>query len=297
VNISPDGKQFDFVIERGGSTQDLAVEPVAGGAIRTLTSGGGTVWGPVWSPSGSRIAFGSDRAGVGDVFVVDAAGGPVKQLENWPGFEGSPTWTRDDSVLYFLSDRDAKINDLWKVSPEGGEPVRVTRGAIINNITGWRGVDGIFANVFGRRGVLPAFRISANGQMHAVWDKTTSFVQSISPRGDSLILTVDQPNGRTVAMIVSVNGGTARELLPFNEFAGNLSYDGKAALYYYRARGTNHLGVLTLATGAKRPLTHSDDADGGAEWTPDGSKVVFSRFHDVSRIFLVDLTKELAAAK
>ena len=296
-NVSPDGKQFDFVIERGGATEDLAIAPISGGSFRTLTSGGGTVVGPYWSPSGSKIAFASDRAGLGDIFVVDAAGGPLKQLEDWPGQEGSPAWAKDDSWIYFLSDRDARIQDVWKVSPNGGAPVRVTKGAVVNNVYASRGVEGVYVNTFGRNGVFPTSRVRPDGSLQTIWDKSNSFVQSVSPSGDSVVIVADQQDGKTVSMLIPAKGGQGRVLLPFYEVAGNFSYDGKSLIYTFRSGGADHLGILTLASGAKRPLTHGGDRDAGAEWTPDGSKLVFSRYHEESRIFIADLTKALAAPK
>jgi Tol biopolymer transport system component len=297
-NVAPDGKQFDFVIERGGGIQDIAVESIDGGAYRTLTSGGGTVQNPLWSPSGSKIAFASDRAGLGDIFVIDATGGAPKQLENWPGFEQQPTWALNDSWIYFVSDRDTKLGDVWKVAPTGGEPARVTHDGVINNLNGRRGVDALFVNTIGQRGgVFPTSRIGADGKLHVIWDKSNSFTAAISPRGDSLISVVDQPSGMTQAMIFPANGGQGRIVLPPSEAPGDWSPDGKLICYYFRAGGTNHIGILTLAGGAKRPLTHSPDTDAGVEWTPDGKKVLFVRYHNVSRIFTADLSKLLAAPK
>jgi len=297
-DIAPDGKQFDFVIERGGSIQDLAVAPVTGGTIRMLTSGGGSVTTPFWSPTGSKIAFASDRAGAGDIFVVDAAGGPLKQLEKWPGYEGPVAWGRDDSWIYFISDRDAKLSDVWKVSPAGGEPVRVTRVGAVNSLYGRRGVDALYVTTFGQRsGVFPTSRIEPDGSLHTVWDKSNSFVISISPRGDSLVMVADQPNGKTTGMMMPASGGQGRILLPPSELPGALSEDARYMVYQFRANGANHIGIVTLATGAKRPLTHAADEDAAAEWTPDGKQILFERNHNVARIFVADLSKQFAAHK
>ena len=48
-------------------------------------------------------------------------------------------------------------------------------------------------------------------------------------------------------------------------------------------------GILTLADGTKRPVTHSPDTDSGAEWTPDRKSLLFIRHHDVSRVLAADL--------
>jgi hypothetical protein len=197
--------------------------------------------------------------------------------------------------IYFISDRDTKIGDVWKVAPTGGEPVRVTHEAAVNNLNGLRGVDALFVNTFGQRGgVFPTSRIGADGRLHVIWDKSSSFTAAISPRGDSIIAVVDHPNGRPESMILPANGGTGRVVLPPSEGAGNWSEDGKFLVYYFRAGGSNHIGILTLADGTKRQLTHSPDGESGAEWTPDGKTLVFIRRHNVSRISTVDLSKLLA---
>ncbi len=55
--------------------------------------------GPLWSPDGSKIAFGSDRAGIGDIWVIDAAGGAPRALTSWPGFEQNPAWSADGATV------------------------------------------------------------------------------------------------------------------------------------------------------------------------------------------------------
>lgn len=297
-SVSPDGKQFDFVIERGGSIQDLAVMPIVGGAFRTLLAGGGTVFTPYWSPDGSKIAFASDRAGNIDIFVLDASGGAPRQVEKWPGYEQDATWSGDGTWLYFMSDREAKLADVWKVPAAGGEPARVTHDGSVNGIESRRGVPDLFISSIGqRKGEFRTSRLAADGSLQVIWEKTNSFPQAISPRGDSLVVMVDQPNGKTQAMMFPTHGGQGRILLPSSERPGNWSDDGKSMIYSYRLGGTDHLGVLTLADGSKRRLTTSPDNDAGAEWTPDGKTIVFRRVKNVSRIFTSDLTKLLAGAK
>src|ERR1051325_5156911 len=53
--------------------------------------------------------------------------------------------------------------------------------------------------------------------------------------------------------------GQGRILLPPSELPGAVSEDAKYMVYQFRANGANHIGIVTLATGAKRPLTHAAD--------------------------------------
>lgn len=54
---------------------------------------------------------------------------PLKQLTSDPAQDGFPTWSPDGSVIVFsryAGDGEADKNGLWTVSPEGGEPRRLT---------------------------------------------------------------------------------------------------------------------------------------------------------------------------
>ena len=299
-NTAPDGKSVNFVIERGGGIEDLAVVPIGGGAIRTLLAGGGTVQGPLWSPDGSKIAFGSDRAGIGDIWVIDAAGGAPRALTSWPGFEQNPAWSADGATVYFSADREARIADIWKVPAAGGDPVRVTHEGNVNTFFGERGTRVFAVSAFGKRGQLSTVVLDESGAIHTIYDASNSFPVAISPSGDSVIVNVENRELEQPRMIFGIHGGKGRVVLAGGKyFAGNLAWrpDGKAAVYAFRANGADHIGLADLVTGTFTPWTSGPEDEGGAEWTHDGKTIVFQRSHDVTRIFVADLTKQLAAPK
>jgi len=80
-----------------------------------------------WSPDGTRIAFEAAVAGNTDVYLVGADGGHLRRLTTEPTLEGVPAWSRDGQWIYLASTRAGAIPDIWRVSADGGEPVRVTR--------------------------------------------------------------------------------------------------------------------------------------------------------------------------
>ena len=61
-----------------------------------------------------------------------------RRLSRWSGWrapapsdhrthmEGVPMWSRDGQWIYFVSTCAGAIPDVWRVSPNGGEPIRVT---------------------------------------------------------------------------------------------------------------------------------------------------------------------------
>ena len=64
--ISPDGQTIVFAYKG-----DLFTVSSKGGQARQLTSNAAWDGTPVWSPSGKRIAFASERLGSLDIFIIN----------------------------------------------------------------------------------------------------------------------------------------------------------------------------------------------------------------------------------
>jgi Tol biopolymer transport system component len=288
---------LDVVLNRGPGVHELVVLPIAGGPMRSVVTGSGTIFRPWWSPDGSKIVFESDRGGSQDVWVVDAAGGSPRQLVNWPGYEANAVWSGDGSAIYFGSDRDSKLGDLWKVSPNGGEPVRVTREGVFGGPLASRpGVSDIFAATVGKReGQLTLTRVGADGKVHTVWDRSSAglFAPEISPTGDSLAAMAEQADGKLRSMIIPARGGEGRVILNAGDEIGAWSPDGGSMLYQINSGGSTDIGILNLRDGTTRRLTNTPENEAGGEFTPDGRTVVFRRVRTMQRISNVDLSKEL----
>jgi Tol biopolymer transport system component len=127
ARFSRDGTRIAFASFRSGGSEVWIVER-DGSGVRQLTTLGATgVLIGEWSPDGTRIAFEAAIAGNSDVYVVGADGGHLRRLTAEPSIEGVPMWSRDGQWIYFASTRAGAIPDIWRVSPDSGEPTRVTR--------------------------------------------------------------------------------------------------------------------------------------------------------------------------
>jgi GH35 family endo-1,4-beta-xylanase len=65
------------------------------------------------------FAFASDRAGAGDIFVLDQTG-QVQNLTNNPSGDWDPVWSPDGQMLTFTSHR-AGNSDIWLLTPGPGD--------------------------------------------------------------------------------------------------------------------------------------------------------------------------------
>jgi Tol biopolymer transport system component len=140
---SPDGKSIAFTTDRGPDTDfdklhfgnyRLALYHLETNQIEVLKGmDAGKNSGPQWSPTGSSIAYISDRTGVSNIYLYDVASGDSYQITNFfTGAQGitplSPvlSWARQadklayvyyekgDYDVYVLSNPESRKKEPWR---------------------------------------------------------------------------------------------------------------------------------------------------------------------------------------
>ncbi len=130
AQIGPGGASFAFVSDVSGNP-DIYLQRVGGRNPVHLTPDSAEAdTAPAFSPDGERIAFRSERDGVGGIFVMGSTGESVKRLTDF-GFD--PAWSPDGKQIVF-SDKDGQDPYsrqvpafLWLVSAGGGDIRQLTR--------------------------------------------------------------------------------------------------------------------------------------------------------------------------
>jgi eukaryotic-like serine/threonine-protein kinase len=123
--FSPDGNRLAFTSDRSG-TFEIYVSAADGSHPVQLTSMKlGTTGSPAWSADGKQIAFDSRANGQGDIYLISTEGGAPRRLTKGPYDSAIPTWSRDGLWIYFSS--TAPGSPIWRVSPQGGDPVPVSK--------------------------------------------------------------------------------------------------------------------------------------------------------------------------
>lgn len=124
--ISPDGKTVAFSYKG-----DIFSVPVTGGQALQLTSNAAYDSYPTWSPDGTRIAFGSDREGSMDVYVMSARGGEPTRLTTASGKETPVAWLDNERVLFSAAAMPTarsiffaspQFPQVYEVDTRGGRP-------------------------------------------------------------------------------------------------------------------------------------------------------------------------------
>jgi Tol biopolymer transport system component len=127
ARFSPDGNRIAVASFRSGAPEIWVAGRDGSGLQQVTTLGAAGVIVGGWSPNGSQIAFEAAIGGNTDVYVVGSDGGHLRRLTAEPSIDGVPTWSGDGRWIYFASTRAGVIPDIWRVSADGGQAIRLTR--------------------------------------------------------------------------------------------------------------------------------------------------------------------------
>jgi Tol biopolymer transport system component len=127
ARFSSDGSRIAFASFRTGGPE-IWLAGRDGSGLQQITSlGAPGLFVGGWSPDGARIAFEAAIAGNTDVYLVGTDGGHLRRLTAEPSMDGIPSWSGNGQWIYFASTRAGVIPDIWRVSPDGGQAIRLTR--------------------------------------------------------------------------------------------------------------------------------------------------------------------------
>ena len=140
--ISPDGREVAFA--SGGDIWSAPIGGTAPAVARLLVSHPATESRPLYSPTGNAIAFVSNRTGNGDIYVLRFADASLTRLTFDDAPEVLDGWSRDGrSVFFSMTARDISgMNDVFRVSIDGGTPMPVTSERYTNEFFGAASPDG-----------------------------------------------------------------------------------------------------------------------------------------------------------
>ena len=262
LDVSPDGREIVFDM-----LGDIYVMPIGGGEARALTSGNAWDMQPRYSPSGTEIAFTSDRGGGDNIWVMNRDGSSPRAITK-ESFRllNQPEWTPDGAFIvarkHFTGTRSLGAGEMWLYHRSGvTEGVQMTKARTKQKDTN-----------------EPAF--SPDGRYLYFSDDATPgdiFEYSKDPNGQIYVIQRLDRQTNEVEPYVTGPGGAIRP---------TPSPDGKSLAFIRRDRYKSTLYLLDIASGRETPLTDALDRDmqetwavhgvyPGISWTPDNRSIVF----------------------
>ena len=204
---------------------------------------------PSWSPRGEFIAYSEMTTQGIDVFVKPSSGGVPELRASTPGDDVSPRISPDGSTLAFVS------------SAEPGSPVCLV------SVQGDRR----------RRRVVDTRIPTLN---------VTALIDSLGdrpwyPDGNSLLVSIVDPNGRMAVHRVELASGEVEQLtfpeIGHDDRAASLSFDGERVVFHREGAGGSSLWTIPAQGGEAVPLIGDDAGRYSPAWRPDGERIVFRR--------------------
>ena len=249
-SISPDRSEIAFA--SGG---DIWVVPARGGQAHLLVTHQATEARPKYSPDGRRLAFTSTRNGNAEIYVLELASGDVRRITFDDVAETLDNWSADSRWIYFSSSsRDISgMNDLWRVSADGGTPMQVSADRYASEYWGAPSKDG------------SSIAFTARGTTAGQWWR-----RGHSHLDESEIWLMRDGASPTYTRVGESGGG--KDMWPM------WSADGGSVFYVSDRSGTENLWMRPASSGNATKLTNF--TNGRLLWpsiSADGKTIVFER--------------------
>jgi Tol biopolymer transport system component len=270
-----------------------------GAGEQVLAKSTGLDYNPAWSPKGNWIAFTSERDGSADLYQVHPDGTGLTRLTDDPAYDDQASFSPDGGKIVFVSTRGGGIAKLWLLDPETRQVKRLTSGAGGDFRPAWS-PDGKWIAFSSDRGSnLPAAKgrwerlhlvdiyiVRPDGTELKRVSKHGGFCGNPKWTADSSsVIGYCMPDEDTWTFRVAPREGET-ELVRFDIANGNSSPVASGA-------GVKMFPAV-LASGETAWVRRDSPAQGvfysngktgpsgsdlrGPSWSPDGNRVVYSRF-------------------
>ena len=141
---SPDGKKIAFISDREGYMAIYVMNPDGSDPERLTYEGLINYEYPPssyelplsWSPDGQKIAFGSDKDGNKEIYVMNANGSNPENLTHNSSFDSFPSWSPDGEKIAFVSDRNGNM-DIYMMNKDGSNQIRLTQNSANDSSPSW----------------------------------------------------------------------------------------------------------------------------------------------------------------
>ena len=278
-----------FHSDPGGDSRLSLMRP-DGSDLRLLTD---TVAGypfGAWSPDGSRVAFLSGSFGEGALLVIEADGSGESHVTDIAA--RAPEWSPDGAKLLF----EAVEGGIFRSAPmaPASPRSRATDTARMWSPDGTRIV--FFAEVDGN---VDVYVMDADGsnRSRVTSDPADDVSPAWAPKGDRIAFVSDR-NGNADLYVIDPDGRHEVRLTddpaPDEAFAWDPSGDRIAYVSYRHGAKPEEIGigdaevfVVDVRTGETTNLSRNPAWDGDPDWSPDGTRIVFTRRTDHGEIYVM----------
>lgn len=268
-----------------------------------ITSFGGTVGRPSFSPDGRTVAF--DWNGQGrdnlDIYVMRIGSGGASRITSDPAQDFWPVWSPDGSEIAFVRASSDQVAGLYRIPvPGSGERLfgKLERSPGDRPRLDWSRDGKRFASSerSGSKGRAHVVLLdAATGEKRTLLEPPPGTLgdtePAFSPDSKSVAFRRTVANGVEDVYICAVSGGPARRLTFDNRGISALAWraDGQGLIVSTRIDGVRQLREVPLNGRSSTRLTPASLDAGAPAVSRDGTQVVFVETFEDTNIYEVDL--------
>ena len=193
----------------------------------------------------SKIAFGSDRDGNDEIYIINSDGTGLKRLTNNPAWDYHASWSPDGKKIAFNSSRDGN-HEIYVMNSDGTEQKNLTNNPATDFFPSWS-----------PDGKKIAFSSNRGGNFRGIYGNSEIYVMN--------------------------SDGTEQKRLtnnPAEDYFASWSPDGKKIAFWSDRDGNDEIYVMNSDGTEQKNLTKNPARDFNPFWSPDGKKIAFNSNRD-----------------
>lgn len=252
---------------------------------------------PEYSPDGARIAFRSNRTGIGSIWICDRRGQNLQRLVDFSGAQVSaPRWSPDGKQIVFEG-RVKGSSDLYVISVAGGSPVAFANSSAQEVLPWWASDGKSIYYAADHSGDWQIWQQRLDGGSPVRFTRNGGFAPRQSADGAWLYYTHGPDKGGLYRMPAA--GGNEEPVIPTLESAlwGNWGLAGDLVFFFEALDPSTGFRAAIieqhLPSGRRREVHRIPRLparfDTGLAVSPDGKEILYAQLdRGGSDLFLID---------
>ena len=281
-NWSADSKMIVHHAKVAATNYDIFVYWVENAENRNITNHEAFDADPSFSPDGSKVAFASGRDGNAELYSINVDGSNLRRLTFDPKIDSHPAYSPDGTQLLFNSDRENENGDVYLMSADGSNPVKVTNWDKSNETAGpgsWSPDGTKIAFFSDRDGKDDLYVISAETvRPRLVFSDPYHDVRSFSHSPDGKKIAYSQELDDKSGELRILDLDTRQPRLVTKTELASISPDwspNDLIAFHDRVAGNSEVCVVKPDGRGLQNLTNDPSTDTAPSWSPDGKYISF----------------------
>jgi len=243
---------------------------------------------PIWDPGKTLLAFISDRAGSGDLWIYDFKNTRLVQITSGPEEDANPAWTPDGASV--VLSRKVTSSHVFAGDPRTFEKVQITQGDA-RDVFPRSSHDGRWVAFFRREPptgqgasevhlcVMPAAAGSpvTTLDLGGLVPTVDNLMFAWSPDGSSLVFTADDGTGNVDLYRIARDGGRPDRITVASglDALPDWSPDGQQITYTRLAGGETQIWSIPTMGGLPVQVSHHEGTSQASIWAPDSDHLTY----------------------